>query len=106
MTSFRPPKQWVLQDNETITSFANWQWNIKYDLSLNNDFAAYIEPASTWGKASTANRGLTSDGDDVAENVRKTAAQKNAVLKQMLGLKKLRLNIGNTFSFSMGIKRP
>ena len=53
---------------------------------MNNDFAAYIEPTATWGKASTANRGLTADGDEVAANARKTAAQKNAVLEQMLGL--------------------
>ena len=84
MSSFRPPKQWVLQETETITSFANWQSNINYHLSLNNDFAPYIEPTFTWHKASTANRGLVSD-DTTAVNS-KTAAQKNAVLEQMLGL--------------------
>ena len=83
-TSFRPPKQWVLQETETITSFANWQSNINYHLSLNNEFAAYIDPASTWSKASVANRGLVSDANTV-QNA-KTAAQKNAVLEQMLGL--------------------
>ena len=57
---------------------------MKYHLSLNNDFAPYIEPAFTWTKSSTPNRGLTSDGTDVANG--KTAAQKNAVLEHMLGI--------------------
>ena len=85
MTSFRPPKPWSLkEDGETITSFANWQSNVKYHISLNNEFAPYMEPASTWTKSSTPNRGLTSDATDVANG--KTAAQKNAVLEQMLGI--------------------
>ena len=84
MTSFRPPKQWVLQETETITSFANWQSNINYHLSLNNDFATYIEPTFTWRKASSPNRGLTPDATEAVNA--KTAAQKNAVLEQMLGL--------------------
>ena len=84
MTTFRPPKQWVLQETETITSFANWQSNINYHLSLNNEFAPYIDPTFTWGKASVANRGLV--GDVAGTDNGKTAAQKNAVLEQMLGL--------------------
>ena len=87
MTSFRPPKPWVLkEEGENITSFASWQSNIKYHLSLNNDFAPYIDPAFTWNKSSTANRGLTSDPTDVAAAQRKTAAQKNAQLEHMLGI--------------------
>ena len=87
MSSFRPPKPWALKEiGETITSFANWQSNIKYHLSLNNEFATYIDQAFTWSKASTANRGLTSDGNDIEAAVRKTAAQKNAVLEHMLGM--------------------
>ena len=75
------PKPWTLkEDGEAITSFANWQSNVKYHISLNNDFAPYIEPAFTWTKSSTPNRGLTSDATDVANG--KTAAQKNAVLEQ------------------------
>ena len=40
--SFRPPKQWQLTENETITSFANWQSNIMYHLSLNNEFEPFL----------------------------------------------------------------
>lgn len=85
-TSFRPPKQWVLTENETITSFANWQSNIIYHLSLNNEFAPFIEPTATWQKQAVLNRGLANDPDTVAENVRKTATQKNIILERMLGL--------------------
>jgi len=86
MASFRPPKQWVLTENETITSFANWQSNIIYHLSLNNEFAPFIEPTATWQKQSVLNRGLTNDPNTVAENERKTGTQKNIILERMLGL--------------------
>ena len=86
MASFRPPKQWVLTENETITSFANWQSNIIYHLSLNNEFALFIEPNAAWGKQSTPNRGLTNDPNTVDEAQRKTATQKNIILERMLGL--------------------
>ena len=86
MASFRPPKQWVLTENETITSFANWQSNIIYHLSLNNEFAPFIEPNATWEKQSTLNRGLQNDPNTVEEAQRKTATQKNIILERMLGL--------------------
>ena len=86
MASFRPPKQWVLTEKETITSFANWQSNILYHLSLNNEFARFIDPTATWSKQSVANRGLANDGNDIPQDDRKTAAQKNIVLERMLGL--------------------
>ena len=86
MASFRPPKQWVLTDKETITSFASWQSNILYHLSLNNEFAIFLDEGFTWQKKSTTNRGLVADGDAVAANDRKTAAQKNIHLERMLGL--------------------
>ena len=86
MASFRPPKQWVLTENETITSFANWQSNIIYHLSLNNEFAQFIEPTATWQRQSVINRGLINDPNTVPENERKTATQKNIILERMLGL--------------------
>ena len=86
MADFRPPKQWVLSEIETIASFANWLSNIKYHLSLNNDFAAFIEPDATWGKQSVANRGLVSDGESVPATQRKTAAHKCLHLNRMLGI--------------------
>ena len=86
--NFRPPKQWVYQEDETVTSFANWKSNIKYHLSLNNDFASFLEATFTWSKKSVTNRGLTSDADDspIAANLRRTAAQKNIQLERMLGI--------------------
>ena len=75
--SFRPPKQWQLTENETITSFANWQSNIMYHLSLNNEFEPFL--TSVWQKKSVPNRGLTA-------STTKTAVQLNIVLERMLGL--------------------
>ena len=79
--SFCPPKQWTLTENESITSYANWQSNIEYHLSLNNEFATFL--AAVWSKKSVTNRGLV---DDPAGDQRKTAVQKNLLLERMLGL--------------------
>ena len=65
MASFKPPKQWVLTEQETITSFASWQSNIIYHLSLNNEFAQFIEPTAAWQKQSVTNRGLANDPNTV-----------------------------------------
>ena len=79
---FRPPKQWSLTENETITSFASWQSSMTYHLSLNNEFAEFL--AATRGKKSETNRGLTDDPVDTAN--RKLAVQKCIALDRMLGL--------------------
>ena len=86
MASFRPPKQGVLTENETINSFPNWQSNIVYHLSLNNEFAPFIKPNASWDKQSTSNRGLTNDPNTVEEAQRKTATRKNLTSERMLGL--------------------
>ena len=81
-TSFRPPKQWSLTENETITIFDSWKSNILYHLSLNNEFADFLE--GEWATASTPHHGLE---DDALERLnRKTAAQKSILLDRMLGL--------------------
>ena len=82
--NFRPPKQWVLKENENITSYANWQSNLLYHLSLCNEFAPYLE--SEWQKYGVAARGLLDDGEDVDAASRKTAVQKTITLERMLGL--------------------
>ena len=84
--SFRPPKQWILTENETITSFANWQSNMQYHLSLSNDFVPFLDSTLTWMKASVPNRGLSNDDKEVAEAHQKTAVQKCIQLNRMLGL--------------------
>ena len=82
---FRPPKPRELKDKETITSFASWKSNILYHLSLNNDFAPFLD--SEWQKASVANHGLVADGEEVADvRNRKTAVQKGLMLNHMLGM--------------------
>ena len=75
--SFQLPKQWQLTENETITSFANWQSNIMYHLSLNNEFASFL--TESWSKKSVTTRCLSESGG-------KTAVQRNIILERMLGL--------------------
>ena len=84
-SSFRVPKPEKLSENETITGFASWKQNIRYNISLNNNWAPFLEPAYTWSKKSVTNRGLVSDGDGVDENRRKTAVQKCIQLDRMIG---------------------
>ena len=82
--TFRPPKQWVLTETETISSFCNWQSNLLYHLSLNNEFATFIADGFEWQRKSVANRGLTNDAAEA--NGRKTEAQENVQLDRMLGI--------------------
>ena len=82
--SFNPPKQTVLTENETITSYANWQSKILFHLASCNDFAPYL--VSEWRKQGAASRGLANDTETVAEADRKTAVQKVIILERMLAL--------------------
>ena len=84
-SGFRVPKPERLKENETITGFASWKQNLKYNLSLNNDWAPFLEPDFEWSKPSTPNRGVAADGDDVDANRRKTAVQKGIQLDRMIG---------------------
>ena len=83
----RAPKQWVLTKHETITTYESWKQNLLYILSLDVNFAEFLAATAVWLPKSTANpnRGLHNDGDGVAENRRRTAAQKVIQLELMLG---------------------
>ena len=85
-STFRAPRCWKLQDSITITDFAKWQSCLHFNLCSYNPYAPYLESDVTWSKSSTPNRGLVADDETVAENKRKTAVQKNAILTQMLGI--------------------
>ena len=80
--AFRHPKPWSLKDKETITGFESWKSNVLYNLSLNNEFATFLE--GEWGAASVANHGFQDDPPD--QLARKTAVQKSILLDRMLGL--------------------
>ena len=82
--AYKPPKPWTLTDNETKSSFANWQSNQLYHLSLNNDFSTFIADDFAWQKKSVTNRGLADDAEGTAN--RKTAVQKNIQLESMLSI--------------------
>ena len=74
----------VLTRDETFVSFRNWCHTLSYVLSLNPNFAPFLK--ATWHKKTTQNalRGLTNDGENVAEANRKTAEQKEEQLSFML----------------------
>ena len=79
--TFRAPKPWVLfEADTTITTFCDWQSNILFHLSLNNDFAPFIPDTFTWQKKSVQNRGLVNDVAPIPEAQRKTAIQKHMQL--------------------------
>ena len=81
-TTFRPPRQWVLTEEESINSFANWQSNLKYYLSLNDEFAPYL--TSNWQKSSVANHGLADDAEGANA---KTAVQNQSAEAQWVSKK-------------------
>lgn len=87
MATSRAPKQWTLTKTETLNSFTNWKENLIYILSLDNNFAPFLEEGISWQKKSTATptRGFTNDGENIPEARRRTAAQKCAHLELMLG---------------------
>ena len=86
-TSARAPKQWCLTRDETLSSFQAWKQNLLYILSLDLNFKPFLEPGVTWTKKTSANptRGLTSDGNDIPKQQRRTANEKAADLHLMLG---------------------
>ena len=83
---FRPPKQEVLKENETISSFTAWQSSLLYYLSENDQYARFLDPRSVWQRKSVVNRGLVDDDEPIPEADRKTAVQKNIILQRMLEL--------------------
>ena len=83
---FRLPKQEVLKENETISSFTAWQSSLLYYLSENDQYARFHDPRSVWQRKSVVNRGLVDDDEPIPEVDRKTAVQKNIILQRMLEL--------------------
>ena len=65
----RAPKQWCLTKNETVNSYKSWRQNILYSLACDKELVDGL----SWLKAGKKNqyRGLTDDGNSVAEAKRK-----------------------------------
>ena len=87
MANNRAPKQWALTKVETINTFENWRQNILYTLSLDANFAPYLIDGVQWAKRTPAAplRGFINDDEEIAENRRRTAAQKVNLLELLLG---------------------
>ena len=76
---------------ETITSFESWRQNLKYVLSLDANFAAFLVDGFEWDKKTRAAplRGFVDDGADVPAAQRRTANQKTIHLELMRCLDRL-----------------
>ena len=87
MSTHRAPKQWSLSKTETVNSFENWGQNLTYTLSLDNNFATFLDDGAVWDKRTKANplRGFTDDGHSVPAARRLTAQQTVTFLELMLG---------------------
>ena len=83
----RAPKQWSLTEDETITTFESWRQNLKYVLSLDANFATFLQGDTEWEKKTRAAplRVFADDGEEVPAAQRRTAAQKVIHLELMLG---------------------
>ena len=83
----RAPKQWCLTKSETISSFESWKQNLIYILSLDPNFAPFLNDGVTWQKKtkSAPLRGFTDDPAAEPAASRHTAQQKVNYLELMLG---------------------
>ena len=86
-SSYKAPKQWVLQSDASVTQFESWMNNIIFTLTLDPINTQFLKDNATWLKKTKANpnRGFTDDGEGIAEAKRLTAVQKVAALELMLG---------------------
>ena len=85
MSSSKAPKQWSLTKSETVNCFESWKQNLNYILSLDNNFAPFLDANITWTKKSRidANRGFIDD--PITSLSRRSAIQKVTDLEMMLG---------------------
>ena len=76
--SSRATKQWSLTKSETVNSFESWKQNLNYILSLDNNFASFLDPNVTLMKKSRTitNRGFIDDTEEIPEASCKSAIQK------------------------------
>ena len=47
------PKPWKLTEEESITSYTSWQYNMEYTLSKEKDFKPFLCKEVTWQKHTT-----------------------------------------------------
>lgn len=83
----RDCKQWCLTKHETVISFERWKENLTNTLSMDWNFAPFLDKSVTWLRRTKGQplRGIVSDVAPIPENQRKTAEQKVIVLELMLG---------------------
>ena len=86
MAATRAAKQWSITKNETITSFEAWRQNLQYTVSLDLNFAPFLNETVTWlMKSQGPLQGFINDGADIPAAQRRTAQQKCTHLDLMQG---------------------
>ncbi len=82
MSKPKPPKPWILTEEETFSSFRNWRRTILSNLKPDKNYAPFLKDKATWQvlKSADPNRGLT---DDAGENAA-TKEDKVSYLNDML----------------------
>ena len=80
-------KQRILTEHETESTFATWQQGMMFQLVIDSKFSRFTSATDlgSWKSTDVPNRGYTDDATTVAEAVRMTALQKEAVLQVLLG---------------------
>ena len=85
------PKQRVLNEHETESSFTTWLQSMQFNIAVDGKFSRYLdkEDLGEWSPSSIPTRGFTNDaveGENVLpKEVRMTAVQKEMILKILLG---------------------
>ena len=87
MASKIVPKQRILTENETVTTFENWKNTMLFQITLDPKFARFVdsEDLSTWSKVKVLNRGFVNDKEGVDANIKMSAVAKAASLQILLG---------------------
>jgi hypothetical protein len=78
----KPPRPWMLSEEESFGSFVNWRRTILCNLQQDKNFTSYLKAKATWEALTDAepNRGLADDPDDGPKK-----EQKVIYLNSMLG---------------------
>ena len=76
------PKPRALTENENSSTFETWKDNLLFHLTMEGNFEEFLEDDCEWGPPTQPYRGLKADTEGTNK---KTAKQKDAWLKLMLG---------------------
>ena len=88
MSSSKAPKMWALTKNGTASTFESWRGNLSYTITLDQNFAEFLNDDCVWKKKSESqNRGFTDlKTEDDPPTLIRSAAQRANFLDICLGM--------------------